>query len=66
MILNKNIERRIVALEKTTRGPVISTLCDLVRWVDDHENDENATCDLSPEMEKLVDEASKYDEDEAN
>ena len=62
--MRKEIESRIEALEEKANSPVISTFCDLVRWVADHEGDEDAECNLSPELQKLADEAAKHDEEE--
>lgn len=63
MILKNNIEYRIEALEEKAKPPVISTLLDLIIWESEHKDDpEEVEVELSPELQVLVEEASKEDE----
>jgi hypothetical protein len=59
--MGNEIERRIEALEEKAKPPVISTLLDLVVWVDEHENDEEEV-ELSPELQELAELASENNE----
>ena len=63
MILKNSVEHRIAALEEKAKPPVISTLLDLIIWESEHKDDpEEAEVELSPELQALVDEAIKEDE----
>jgi len=63
MILRSGLKKRIAVLEETMkpRRRVISTLADLVMWAADHEDDDkDDDVELSPEMEKFVNETLKH------
>lgn len=53
--MKRDLERRIEALEEKAKPPMISTLVDLIEWVNEHENDsEEVEVELSPELQELV------------
>jgi len=58
------IDRRLVALEERAKPRIIATLADFVIWCSEDEPDEDVK--LSPQMQELVDEASKHIGEEGN
>ena len=57
--MKSNLEKRITVLEENMKPQrrIISTLADLVIWAADYEDgDEDVDVELSPKMEKFVNE----------
>jgi len=55
--MKHGLEKRILTLEEGTKPRVLSTLLDLINCIE-----ENKNVELSPELQALVEEASKEDD----
>jgi hypothetical protein len=56
--VRRDFAKRLTVLEAKAKPPMISTWVDFAKWVDEH-GDEDIDVELSPELQKLMDEAGE-------